>query len=69
MHTLNENVWELGRTTSLDGNTSFMIVVCKMALFSSIETLSEKNVKSFEEAIYKIILRYGLSQLLITGTD
>jgi hypothetical protein len=46
-----------------------MIVVCHMTGFAAIEPMEEMNSSSFARAVYSILLRYGLSQLVITDPD
>jgi hypothetical protein len=54
---------------SFDGNVGLMIVVCRMTGFAAIEPMKEMNSSSFARAVYTILLRYGLPQLVITDPD
>lgn len=56
--------WVPSKTMSFDGNVGLMIVVCHM-----IERMKEMNSSSFARAVYTILLRYGLPQLVITDPD
>jgi hypothetical protein len=54
---------------SFDGNIGLMVVVCHMTGFAAIEPMKEMNSSSFARAVYTILLRYGLPQLVITDPD
>jgi hypothetical protein len=67
--TVHADAWVPGKTTSFDGNIGLMIVVCHMTGFTAIEPMKEMNSSSFARAVYTILLRYGLPQLVITDPD
>jgi hypothetical protein len=46
-----------------------MIVVCHMTGFTAIEPMKDMNSSSFARAVYSILLRYGLSECVITDPD
>jgi hypothetical protein len=66
--TVHADAWVPGKTMSFDGNIGQMIVVCHMTGFAAIEPMKEMN-SSFARAVYTILLRYGLPQLVITDPD
>jgi hypothetical protein len=67
--TVHADAWVPGKTASFDGYIGLMIVVCHMPGFAAIEPLKEMNSSSFAKSVYAILLRYGLSQLVITDPD
>jgi hypothetical protein len=67
--TVHADAWVPGKTASFDGYIGLMIVVCHMTGFATIEPLKEMNSSSFAKSVYAILLRYGLSQLVITDPD
>jgi hypothetical protein len=67
--TVHAYAWVPGKTMSFDGNVGLMIVVCRMTGFAAIEPMKEMNSSSFARAVYTILLRYGLPQLVITDPD
>jgi hypothetical protein len=67
--TVHADAWVPGKTTSFDGYTGLMIVVCHMTGFAAIEPMKDMNSSAFARAVYSILLRYGLSQVVITDPD
>jgi hypothetical protein len=67
--TVHANAWVPGKTASFDGYTGLMIVICHITGFAAIEPMKETNSSSFARAVYVILLRYGLSQSIITDPD
>jgi hypothetical protein len=67
--TIHADLWVPGKTTSYEGYTGLMIVMCHMTGFVEIEPIKDANGREFAGAIYKVELRYGLSHLLITNSD
>jgi hypothetical protein len=67
--TVHADAWVPGKTMSFDGNIGLMIVVCDMTSFAAIEPMKEMNSSSIARAIYTILFRYGLPQLVITDPD
>jgi hypothetical protein len=67
--TVHADAWVPGKTTSFDGYVGLMIVVCHMTGFAAIEPMKDLNSSSFAWAVYSILLRYGLSQCVITDPD
>ena len=63
------DAWVPGKTTSFDGFSGLMIVVCHTVGFAAIPPLKDMNSTSFAKAVYTILLRYGLSQMVITDPD
>jgi hypothetical protein len=63
------DAWVPGKTTSFDGFSGLMIVVCHTVGFAAIQPLKDMNSTSFAKAVYTILLRYGLSQMVITDPD
>jgi hypothetical protein len=51
---------------SFDGNIGLTMIVCHMTAFAAIEPMKEMNSSSFARAVYTILLRYGLPQLVTT---
>ena len=68
-HTIHADCYEPGKTESFDGSIALMVVLDHLTGFCAIEELKTKTATSFASAIYKISLRYGLSQLLVTDAD
>jgi hypothetical protein len=66
---IHADAWIPGKTQSFDGYIGLMIVCCHMTGFAAIEPLKDMNSTSFSKAIYVIMLRYGLSQCIITDPD
>jgi hypothetical protein len=64
--TVHADAWVPGKTMSFDGNIGLMVIVCHMTGFAAIEPMKEMNSSSFAHAVYSILLRYGLPQLVIT---
>ena len=69
MNTIHADVWQPGRQTGFEGNTSLMIVVCHMTTFVAIEPLRECNSTTFSKAVYRIMMRYALASLIVTDPD
>ncbi len=69
MLTIHADAWVPGKTTSFNGYTGLMIVMCHMTGFAAIEPLKDMNSTTFAKAIYAIQLRYGLSHLLVIAAD
>eukprot|EP00957_Ditylum_brightwellii_P181024 13790585-Ditylum_brightwellii.AAC.1 len=67
--TVHADAWVPGKTVSFDGHTCLMIVMCNLTGFVAIEPLSTVNAQEFARSIFTIMLRYGISQLVITDAD
>ena len=69
MNTIHADLWSPGNITNFDGDKSLMIVTCHMTGFSAIEPVQDSNSKAFAKAVYKIMMRYGLANLIVTDPD
>jgi hypothetical protein len=69
MLTIHADAWMPGKTTSFDGYTGLMIVMCHMTGFTVIEPLKDMNSTTFAKAVYALQLRYGLAHLLVINAD
>ena len=67
--TVHADAWVPGKITSHGGYIGLMIVVCHMTGFAAIQPMKVMDSSSFANAVYSILLRYGLSQLVITDPD
>ena len=68
-YTIHADCYEPGKTESFDGVIALMVVLDHLTGFVAIEKLRVKNATSFAAAIYKVLLRYGMAQLLVTDAD
>ena len=69
MLTIHADAWVSGKTTTFDGYTGLLIVMCHMTGFTAIEPLKDMNSTTFAKAVYAIQLRYGLAHLLVIDAD
>ena len=68
-HTIHADCWEPGKTQAFQGVIALMIVLDHLTGFCAIKELTEKNATTLSAAIYKILLRYGMAQLIVTDAD
>ena len=68
-HTIHADCWEPGQTMIFAGTVSLMIVMDHLTGFVAIEELKDKSSTSFTQAVYKIMLRYGIAQMIVTDAD
>ena len=52
-----------------DGTVALMVVMDHLTGFVAIEELKDKSSTSFTQAVYKIMLRYGIAQMIVTDAD
>jgi hypothetical protein len=69
MQCVHADAWVPGKTTSFQGFIGLMVVVCHLTGFVAIEPLSDMNSTTFARSVYRIMLRYGLAQMIITDPD
>ena len=69
MNTIHCDVWQPGKTEGYDGDTALMIVLCHMTTFAAIEPLKKLDSTTFSKTVYRIMMRYGLSALIVTDHD
>jgi hypothetical protein len=58
-----------GKTTSFQGLVGLMVVVCHLEGFIALEPLADMNSTTFARSVYRIMLCYGLAQMVITEPD
>ena len=69
MNTIHCDVWQPGKTEGYDGDTALMKVLCHMTTFAAIEPLKKLDSTTFSKTVYRIMMRYGLSALIVTDHD
>jgi hypothetical protein len=69
MQCIHANAWVPGKTTSFQGLVGLMVVICHLTEFVTIEPLSYMNSTTFARSVYRIMLRYGIAQMVITDPE
>ena len=69
MATIHCDLYQPGKTVGFDGDTAEMIVCCNMTTFTATESVKDLSSTGFAKAVYTIMLRFGLANLIITDPD
>jgi hypothetical protein len=69
MQCIHADAWVPGKTTLNQGLIGLMVVVCHLTGFVALESLADMNSMTFARSVYRIMLRYGLAQMVITHPD
>ena len=69
MNTVHADFWQPGKNLGFEGESGIMTVVCHMTMFASVEPIKTPNSESFARVVYKIMMQYGLANLIVTDPD